>query len=1774
MSMPKAHFLIIPWITFLISRGSFYPRLLGLGLALSAALVVAAPVGAQLIPDTSLHTLIAEKDVKIDADSRVMGAGKNIKLEEDSRLDGRAFAHDKVEIKKNVHVVGSPTDPPPELQKPFILLDPTSDVYRLFVGLAGDEIKIDKDSVVTGDIHSNDKIDVKKDALVDGNASAVGEIKGDGEITGSSNDNAAPQVLPYWPSVSSLQGLADRVFEDDITFSDEIVDDVVFVFGKVEIEGSLRGGGTIIAMDEIRFKGAPGPADPAARLSLISYDDIKLDKDWTFRGSLRAGKDIKLEQRNGVLGIAIADHKLDIKKEAQLTLEWVASADVTPPRFTVTSPGETPVPGLRTPEIELEYSDDDSGVRLSSLEVKLDGVPLAGCVVDPEVASCTPPPLAEGPHRVEASLSDLAGNRTTAALDFLVLLVESDTEPPELIFRSPVVGPVVEGLVPDLRLELFDALSGVDGASLELTRNGVDVLAFCVIGPTSVVCPMSGLDLGSHLLAATVADVVGNVATATVAFEVVAESGPPALEILTPTVAVVVGESAPEVRVSYSDTGSGVDPSTLRAVLDGSTLSCSTTPSEAICTSPTLEPGGHGLSVEVADLRGNLSRRVLNFSIDLRLDLAITSPSSGILTRRPSIDVAGTVSREAETVEVAGLSVPVVAGTFEIPDVPLAEGGNTLAVVARSAGGGLGMAVLQVARDSEPPRPVVRTPVEGFVSTEATVTVAGEVVDPALSSLVASPMSIEVAGQPATLQGRTFLAEGVLLAPGENRLTVEAIDGAGNVGASVVTMFFQPAVGSRIEKVLGDGQRAAAGTSLAQPLVVRLVDTAGAPLAGRPVTFTVRRGDGQVNDGIDGGRRLSVTSDEHGLAQAHFTLGGRAGVGNHEVVATATGLAGAAVFCASAEAGSPRQIVRIVGDDQTGGTRRWAAGEIYPKPLLSQVFDDFGNPLAGVTVAFETITGGGSFDGQPSTEVLTDARGIAAAVYTLGAEVGIANQVVTASFAGVEAAGATYTFSAVEPGNPSQTSLSGLVLDNQNQPVPGARVWIVDTSHLTTTDAEGRFQLAGAPVGVVHLVIDGTTSPRPGPWPRLAFDLPMISGRDNSVGMPIRLPILDLAGQRTVGGSQDVTVPLANVPGASLTVMADSVTFPDGTEEGGLTFSQVHADKVPMVAPMGSNFALAFTIQPPGVHFDPPARVQIPNLGMPPGATVDIFSFDHDMGEFVTAGSASVSDDGLYLRSDLGFGISKSGWGGCVTPPADPADVCQGGRCTVCQPGSKRPVPLCTGCQKCSADKAGQCEDKDPGSLEIAGNLRITEVVTRKDRAVLFAGMVEGNNCQLAGYEWFLDGTKIGEGNPFEHTFSEIGEKTIRAEVKCKDCDSNVASDTLPVIVTTIDRIEVEDGAVELSVNDEEAGAAGACREGGDVMLRAVLDPPVEEDRLQQDDFVTWSGGRDGGGQLRRRVSKASFVKEVVEARVGDDAYEMRVYVVGAEPTGYSPENGQSGDHFPDNSNGFPGASTGLAGPGPQGGNFASFVEIEFTVQPPELVSDVMAGDLSESEIQFDVSREARIRFWLKKNGLWSEIFYPEKGSALAWTSDDSNSGDEDNNPFDGNGHIYGTDTPGWGGSAEGYVIKFNMREFVRVGFGGQSGEGQPRCSDYSFWRSFRSVERSGPDNAMGPSVYGNEIPPNNLFWGAVPLPGIDIITTALPAGQRGEPYNQSLAAMGGQPPISWSLDSGTLPAGLSLTPGGSVVGTPGESGSFSFGVEAQDSSNNIDLQDITLIIQ
>ncbi|MCK4817634.1 putative Ig domain-containing protein, partial [bacterium] len=85
----------------------------------------------------------------------------------------------------------------------------------------------------------------------------------------------------------------------------------------------------------------------------------------------------------------------------------------------------------------------------------------------------------------------------------------------------------------------------------------------------------------------------------------------------------------------------------------------------------------------------------------------------------------------------------------------------------------------------------------------------------------------------------------------------------------------------------------------------------------------------------------------------------------------------------------------------------------------------------------------------------------------------------------------------------------------------------------------------------------------------------------------------------------------------------------------------------------------------------------------------------------------------------------------------------------------------------------------------------------------------------------------------------------------------------------------------------------------------------------------------------------------------------------------------------------------------------------------------------------------------------------------------------------------------------------------------------------------------------------------------------LQILPDSLDDGKAGVGYGgETLRVIGGEGPYSWSLYEGSLPFGMTLSPGGLISGTPKEAGEFTFTAKVTDFSGETDTQKFTLFIQ
>ena len=669
---------------------------------------------------------------------------------------------------------------------------------------------------------------------------------------------------------------------------------------------------------------------------------------------------------------------------------------------------------------------------------------------------------------------------------------------------------------------------------------------------------------------------------------------------------------------------------------------------------------GDGVANELDDFPDDVDQSAVNAS------LSILSPTNGFITTEHAVQIRGQFSGPITSLRVDDVDATLNGNQFTAT-LELREGSNKVTAVGRYATVNGEKAITSTATvvlDTTAPHIILTSIRDGMVTTESQVTVAGSLDDMRSNLSSSEEPQVSVNGIEVDVINRAFELPDFLLQPGLNSINVIATDPAGNSRIKEVTVNYLANAGQKVVEVQGNNQRSSAGLTLDEPLVVKLVDRNNVPIVDRAVTFKVISGDGEVTDLPRAGRELTVISNEQGLAEVDFQLGNRSGAGLHQVEATSIGFPGQIVFCASADALAPATISAARGYYQ-----RSLAGAKLPGPLVAKVVDSEANPVSDVAVRFSIDSGDGVFidaNDVESTELIktTDVDGNIAVNYKLGTSpdfLGTNAHNIRATVVGYPELTTTFSATSFIAGAANETSVTGVVLDNSNVPLPGVEVSLTGESFArlqTTTDDQGQFVFENAPVGTVHVNFDASTTTVTGDFPRLSFEIVTVSGRENTIGLPVYIPRLDTQGGKMAGGSQQVVIPLAGVEGAEITIAPNSVTLPDGRKEGVIMFSQVQNDKTPMPAPDSVSFDVAWTLQPSGTLFDPPARVTLPNTsGGIPGQEYDMVTFDHDLGQWVSMGPGIVSEDGATVTSKQGYGIREAGWGGLCPPPDDTCNI-------------------------------------------------------------------------------------------------------------------------------------------------------------------------------------------------------------------------------------------------------------------------------------------------------------------------------------------------------------------------------------------------------------------------------------------------------------------------------------------------------------------------------------
>lgn len=248
-------------------------------------------------------------------------------------------------------------------------------------------------------------------------------------------------------------------------------------------------------------------------------------------------------------------------------------------------------------------------------------------IADPTGRFSLPLPLARNAsNRLELYATAAGGDGLTSAPTSVTVV--HDDMLPIMALTSPTPGALVRGTIV------------VTATASDASGSGLGMVTFAVDGrtieatnapPFTTSLDTATLSDSPHTLSATARDRAGNEASASVG--ITTDNTPPTVAIPAPLDGGTVPTRTPELRVSYSDATTGVNPSTFRATLDGSDISAAfaVSPPGATATVPTpLANGPHTLVASIADQAGNVKSASALFTVSTGPDFALTAaPTTG-----------------------------------------------------------------------------------------------------------------------------------------------------------------------------------------------------------------------------------------------------------------------------------------------------------------------------------------------------------------------------------------------------------------------------------------------------------------------------------------------------------------------------------------------------------------------------------------------------------------------------------------------------------------------------------------------------------------------------------------------------------------------------------------------------------------------------------------------------------------------------------------------------------------------------------------------------------------------------------------------------------------------------------------------------------------------------------------------------------------------------------------------------------------------------------------
>jgi RHS repeat-associated protein len=226
----------------------------------------------------------------------------------------------------------------------------------------------------------------------------------------------------------------------------------------------------------------------------------------------------------------------------------------------------------------------------------------------------------------------------------------------------------------------------------------------------------------------------------------------------------------------------------------------------------------------------------------------------------------------------------------------------------------------------------------------------------------------------------------------------------------------------------------------------------------------------------------------------------------------------------------------------------------------------------------------------------------------------------------------------------ANTTLSGVIKDPHDEPLPGVTVTIVSSGQTATTDLQGVFHIPSPVLGDQKIIVDGKTIPENytqglKEFSSVALNVSIGKLQQNILERTIYISPKLLDGTETlIQPNTAATIESVHAPGVSLEVPANAVTFPAGVESTSINMMEIDAKKTSVELPEGVEPSTVVALEPSGLKFKEPVKLVLPNNNdFPEGIELVIMSKNSTTGLWEVDGSATVVNNQIETKPGQGI---------------------------------------------------------------------------------------------------------------------------------------------------------------------------------------------------------------------------------------------------------------------------------------------------------------------------------------------------------------------------------------------------------------------------------------------------------------------------------------------------------------------------------------------------------